>query len=145
MAPDCIFNVTGLTDNTFHGFFVTNIVTIVFLILCSVPFCVQLVTACDKLCKLYFSKYFTGVFKKIHCVLQTVIRLYWVASQCRQFYAPERKSKRNKQGFNQQLIQTVPLTDDCIPGLQTRPILVFMEPSYLHLQLPRHWLSNRTV
>ena len=131
MAPDCIFNVTGLADNSFHRFFVTNIITIVFLILCSVPFHVQLVTVCDKLHKLYFSKYFTSVFKKIHCVLQTVIGLYRVASQCRQFYAPERKSKRNKQGLNQQLIQTAPPTDDCIPGLQTRPILVFTEPSPL--------------
>ena len=131
MAPDCIFNVTGLADNTFHGFFITNFITIVFLILCSVPFHVQLVTICDKLCKLYFSKYFTSVFKKIHCVLQTVIRLYWVASQCRQFCAPEQRLKRNKQGLNQQLIQTVPPMDDCISGLQTRPILVLMEPSPL--------------
>ena len=60
-----------------------------------------------------------------------MIGLYWVASQCRQFYVPEQKSKRNKQGLNQQLIQTVPPTDDCIPGLQTRLILVFTEPSPL--------------
>ena len=33
--------------------------------------------------------------------------------------------------MNQQLIQTVPPTDDCIPGLQTRLILVFTEPSPL--------------
>ena len=131
MAPDCIFNVTGLADNTFYRFFITNFISIAFLILCSVPFRIQLVTACDKLCKLYFSKYFTGVFKKIYCVLQTVIGLYQVASQCRQFYAPERKSKRNKQGLSQQLIQTVPPTDKCIPGLQTRPILVLAESSPL--------------
>ena len=121
----------GLADNTFHGFFITHFISIAFLILCSVPFHVQLVTACDKLCKLYFSKYFTGVFKKIYCVLQTVIRLYWVASQCRQFYVPERRSKRNKQGLNQQLIQTAPPTDNCISGLQTRLILVLTEPSLL--------------
>ena len=131
MAPDCIFNVMGPADNTFHRFFITNFITIVFLILCSVPFCVQLVTVCDKLHKLYFSKYFTSVFKKIHCVLQTVIRLYQVASQCQQFCAPERRLKRNKQGLNQQLIQTAPPTDDCISGLQTRPILVLTEPSPL--------------
>ena len=84
------FYVTGLADNnSFHGFFITNFITIVFLILCSIPFCVQLVTVCDKLCKLYFSKYFTSVFKKIHCVLHTLIGLYRVASQCRQFCAFE--------------------------------------------------------
>ena len=131
MAPDCIFNVTGPTDNTFHGFFITNLISIAFLIPCSVPFHVQLVTICDKLCKLYFSKYFTSVFKKIYCVLQTVIGLYQVASQCRQFYVPKHRSKRNKQGFNQQLIQTASPTDDCISGLQTRPILILMESSPL--------------
>ena len=131
MAPDCIFNVTGPADNTFHRLFITNFISIGFMILCTVPFHVQLTTACDKLCKLYFSKYFTGAFKKIYCTLQTVIGLYQVASQCRQFYAPERKSKRNKQGLNQRLIQTAPPTDKCIPGLQTRPILVLTEPSPL--------------
>ena len=128
MASDCIFNVTGLADNSYHRFFITNLIT-VFLILCSVPFCVQLVTICDKLRKSYFSNYFTGVFKKIHCVLLTVIRLYWVASQCRQLYVPERES-------SQQLIHTVPLTDDCILGPQTRPILVIMEPSPSPLLAP---------
>ena len=136
MAPDCIFNITGLVDNTFHGFFITNFITIVFLILCSAPFHVQLVTVCDKLHKLYFSNYFTSVFKKIHCVLLTVIRLYWVASQCRQLYAPKQKSKRNKQGLSQRLIQTVPPMDDCIPGPQTRLILVYTEPSPSPLLAP---------
>ena len=117
MAPDCIFNVTGPVDNTFHRFFVTNFITIVFLILCFVPFHVQLVTIYNKLHKLYFSKYFTGVFKKIYCVLHIVIRLYWAASLCSQFYVPKQKLKRNKQGLNQRLTQTVPLTDDCVAGL----------------------------
>ena len=136
MAPDCIFNVTGLADNSFHRFFVMNFIPIVFLILCLVPFHVQLVTVYDKLRKLYFSNYFTGVFKKIHSVLLTVIGLYWVASQCRQLYAPEQKSKRNKQGLSQQLIQTVPPTDDCIPGPQTRTILVITESSPSPLLAP---------
>ena len=67
----------------------------------------------------------------MYCVLQTVIGLCRVASQCWQFYAPECRSERNKQGLNQQLIQTAPPTDECIPGLQTRPILVLTEPSAL--------------
>ena len=41
------------------------------------------------------------------------------------------KIKRNKQGLNQRLIQTVPPMDECISGLQTRPILVLTEPSPL--------------
>ena len=131
MALDCIFNVTGLADNTFHGLFITNFISIAFLILCIVPLHVQLVTTSDKLCKLYFSKYFNVIFKKIYYVLQTVIGLYWVARQCHQFYVPECRSKRNKQGLSQQLLQTMPPTDECVPGLQTRRILVLMEPSPL--------------
>ena len=133
MAPDCIFNVTGLADNTFHGLFITNFISIAFLILCIVLLHVQLVTACDKLCKLYFSKYFNIIFKKTYRVLQTVIGLYRVARQsiCHQFYTPKCRLKRNKQGLSQQLIQTMPPTDECISGLQTRPILVLMEPSPL--------------
>ena len=128
MVPDCIFNITGPADNSFHRFFITNFITIVFLILCSVPFHGQLVTVCDTLHKLNFLNYFTSVFKKIHCILLTVIGLYRVASQCRQLYAPEQKLKRNNSGLNQQLTQTAPSKDDCTPGLQNRPILVITEP-----------------
>ena len=95
------FNVTGPADNTFHRLFITNFIFIAFLTLCIVLLCVQLVTACDKLCKLYFSKYFNIIFKKIYRVLQTVIRLYQVARQCHQFYAPEHRSRRNMQGLSQ--------------------------------------------
>ena len=83
MAPDCFSNIMCLANNTVQGFFITN-----FLLLCLVPFHVQLVTGCDKLHKLHFSMLFTGVFMKKHCVLKMVIRLYRVADQCRQLYAP---------------------------------------------------------
>ena len=76
-------------------------------------------------------KIFQHHFQEIYRVLQTVIGLYQVARQCRQFYAPEHKSKTNKQGLSQRLTQTMPPTDKCIPGLQTRLILVLMEPSPL--------------
>ena len=71
------------------------------------------------------------VFSRRYIVFCKLIGLYQVASQCRQFYAPKHRSKRNKQGLNQQLRQTASPTDDCIPGLQTRPILVLMVPSPL--------------
>ena len=131
MAPDCIFNVTGPADNTFHRFFITNFITIVFLILCSVPFCVQLVIAVTNCINCTFQNITLVVLRKIHCVLQTVIGLYQVASQCRQFCAPKRRLKRSRQRLNQRLIQTVPPTDICIPGLWTRPILVLTKPSPL--------------
>ena len=75
-------------NNIIQGFFVTNFIIFMLLLLCLVPFCVQLVTGHDKLHKLHFSTFFTGVFMKIHCVLKMVIGLYRVACQCRQLYAP---------------------------------------------------------
>ena len=44
---------------------------------------------------------------------------------------PCKNQKRNKQGLNQQPIQTAPLTDECIAGLQTRPTLVLTKFSSL--------------
>ena len=88
MTPDCGFNITGLASNTIQGFFVTYCITFTFLLLCLVPFWVKLVTSCDKLHKLHFSKIFTGVFMKILCVLNIATGLYQVAHQCRHFQAP---------------------------------------------------------
>ena len=96
-----------------------------FLLLCLVPFQVQLVTGCDNLCKLHFSKFFIGVFKKILCVL------YRVAHKCRQFQAPVPKSKRNKQELNQRPTQSSPLTDEYTTGFQIRPTLVLNKYSPL--------------
>ena len=124
MAPDCGFNITGPASNTFQGFFVTNIITFMFLLLCLVPFRVQLVTSCDKLHKLHTLKFFTSVFTKIHCVWELVIGLYWVAHLCRQLYAPVQKSTRNNQELNQRPIQMAPLMAKYTTGFQIRPTLV---------------------
>ena len=123
------FHVTGLANNTFHGVFITKFIFIAFLILCIIPLQVQLVTVYDKL-YFHFHKHFNATFKKIYCVFQIVIGLYWVARQCRQFYAPELRLKQTIQESSLLLIQTVPPTDECIPVLQTRPILIRLtEPS----------------
>ena len=132
MAPDCGFNITGLANNnTIQGFFITNIITFTFLLLCLVPFQVQLVTGCDKLCKLHILKFFTGVFTKIHCVWESVIGLYQVAHLCRQLYAPLQKSKWNNQELNQRPIQAAPLMDEYTTGFQIRLTLVFDDYSPL--------------
>ena len=135
----------GPANNTVQGFFITNIITFTFLLLCLVPYRVQLVTGCDKLHKLHFSKFFTGVFTKIHCVLKTVIRLYRVARQCRQFYAPVRKSKRNNQELNQRPIQTAPPTDEYTMGFQIRPTLVLDDYSPLLVPLMTEESTSQTV
>ena len=131
MAPDCGFNITGPASNTLQGVFVTNVITFMFLLLCLVPFWVQLVTGCDKLCKLHTLKFFTGVFTKIHCVWELTIELYQVARLCRQLYAPMQKSTRNNQELNQRPIQTAPPMDEYTTGFQIRLTLVLNDYSPL--------------
>ena len=131
MALDCGFNITGLASNTIQGFFVTSIITFTFLLLCLVPFWVQLITSCDKLCKLHTLKFFTGVFTKIHHVWELIIGLYRVTRLCRQLYAPMQKSTRNNQGLNHRPIQMAPPTDEYTTGFQIRPTLVLNDYSPL--------------
>ena len=68
---------------------------------------------------------------KIHCAFKTVIGLYRVVHQCRQLYAPVRKSTRNKQNLNQRPPQTTPPTDEYTMGFHIRPTLVINEYSPL--------------
>ena len=131
MAPDCGFNITGLASNTIQGFFVTNVITFTFLLLCLVPFWVQLVTGCDKLHKLHILKFFTSVFMKIHCVWESIIGLYRVAHLSRQLYAPMQKSTGNNRELNHRPIQTAPLMDEYTTGFQIRPTLVLDDYSPL--------------
>ena len=121
----------GLAITTIQGFFITYCITFTFLLLCLVPFWVQLITGCDKLRKLHFSKIFTGVFMKILCVLNIATGLYRVAHQRRQFQAPVPKLKRNKREMNQRPTQSAPPTDEYTTGFQIRLTLVLDEYSTL--------------
>ena len=78
---------------------------------------------------------------KIHCVFKTVIRLYRVACQCRQLYAPVQKSTRNKLELNQR----PPLTDEYTTGFQIRPTLVIDEYSPLLAPLMIEESTPKTV
>ena len=102
-----------------------------FLLLCLIPFWVQLVTSCDKLHKLHSFNIFTGVFTKILCVLNIATGLYRLAHQCRHFQAPMPKLRRDKHELNQKLTQSAPPIDEYIAGLQIRPNLVFDDNSPL--------------
>ena len=128
MALDCGSNITGLASNTIQGFFVMNIITFTFLLLCLVPLWVQLI---NKLHKLHVFKFFIGVFMMIHCVWELIIGLYWVACLCRQLYAPMQKSTRNNQELNHRPTQMVPLMDEYTTGLQIRPTLLLNDYSPL--------------
>ena len=131
MAPDCGFNTTGLANTTAQGFFVTYCITFTFLLLCLVPFRVQLVTGCDNLCKLHYFNIFTGVFGKIFCIWNIITGLYRVAHQSGHFQAPVPKIKRDKCELNQQPLQSVPPIDEYITGIQTRQTLVLDDNSPL--------------
>ena len=89
-----------------------------------VPFQVQLVTSCDTLHKLHCFNIFTGVFVKIFCIWNIITGLYWVTHQSGHFQAPVLKIKRDKCELNQQPLQSAPLIDEYIAGIQTRQTLV---------------------
>ena len=131
MAPDCGFNTTGPAITTAQGFFVTYCITFTFLLLCLVPFWVQLVTGCDNLCKLHCFNIFTSVFVKIFCIWNIITGLYWVARHSKHFQAPMLKIKRDKHELNQQPLQSAPPIDKYIRGIQTRQTLVLDDNSPL--------------
>ena len=131
MAPDCGLNITGPAITTAQGFFVTYYITFTFLLLCLVPFWVQLFTGCDKLHKLHCFNIFTGVFVKIFCIWNIITGLYWVVHQCGHFPAPMLKFKKGKRELNQKPIQSAPPIDEYTTGIQTRPTLVLNDNSLL--------------
>ena len=106
-------------------------ITFTFLLLCLVPFQVQLVTSCDKLHKLYCFNVFTDVFVNIFCIWNIITGLYRVACQCGHPQAPMPKLKRDKHELNQKPIQSAPPIDKYTTGIQTRPTLVLDDNSPL--------------
>ena len=88
-----------------------------------------MVTICDKL---HFYKRFNIVFKKLHSTFQTVYGLYQVARQCHQLHVPKHQLKKTTRRPRQQPTQTLLPSDEYIPALMTRPILIhYTEPSPL--------------
>ena len=132
MAPDCSSNTTSPAITTAQKFFVMYCITFVFLLLCVVPFRVQLVTSCDTLHKLHCFTIFTSVFVKIFCIWNIITGLYWVARHSGHFQAPVPKIRRDKRELNQQPLQSAlqPI-DKYIAGIQTRQTLVIDDNSPL--------------
>ena len=131
MALDCGLNITGPAITTAQEFFVTYCITFTFLLLCLVPFRVQIVTGCDNLHKLHCFNIFTSGFVKIFCIWNIITGLYWVACQCGHFQAPMPKLKRDKCELNHKPIQSAPPIDEYTTGIQTRPTLVLDDDSPL--------------
>ena len=148
MALDCGLNITGLALTTAQEFFLMYCITFTFLLLCLVPFWVQLVTCCDNLCKLFCFNIFIGVFVKIFCIWNIITALYWVVCQCGHFQAPVLKLKRDKRELNCKFVQSAPPKDKHTTGIQTRPILVLNDdPPLLTLKEVskpmKHKISSR--
>ena len=131
MAPDCGLNITGPAIITAQEFFVTYCITFTFLLLCLVPFQVQLVTSCDNLHKLLCFNIFTDVFVKIFCIWNIITGLYRVVHQCGHSQAPMPKRKRDKCKLNHKPIQSTPLIDEYTTAIQTRPTLGLEDDSPL--------------
>ena len=106
-------------------------ITFAFLLLCLVPFRVQLVTGCDNLRKLHCFNIFTSVFVKIFCIWNIITGLYRVVHQCGHSLAPVPKFKRDKRELNHKPIQSAPPKDEYITQIQTRPTLVLDDDSPL--------------
>ena len=88
-----------------------------------------MVTICDKL---HFYKCFNIVFEKLYSIFHTVYKLYWVARHCHQLHVPKHQLKKTTRRPCQQPTQTLPPSDEYIPALMTRPILIhYTEPSPL--------------
>ena len=131
MALDCGLNITGPAFTTAQEFFVMYCITFTFLLLCLVPFWVQLVTGCDNLHKLLCFNIFTSVFVKIFCIWNIVTGLYQVAHQCGHSQAPVLKLKRDKRELHHKPIQSAPPIDEYTTGIHTRPTLVLDDDSPL--------------
>ena len=129
MAPDCISNYTGPAYHNLDVSFATNFIFTAFLLLFTTPIWVQVVTICDRL---HFYKWFNVVFKKLYHTLQVVYGLYQLARECHQLHTPECRLKKTAQRPRQQLTQSLPPLDECIPALTTRLILIrYLEESPL--------------
>ena len=105
MALDCGYNITGLAFIATQEFLVMYCLTLVFFILCVVPFRVQFI---DILWKLLPFNIFTGIYVKTLCVWNIIIGLYQAARECRHSQAPVPKLQKEKCAQDQQPLQSAP-------------------------------------
>ena len=108
----------GPAYHNLHRSFIMNFIFITFLLLCTILIQVQIVTICDRL---NFYKCFNVVFGTLYCIFHMAYRLYRVARQCHQLHVPKHRRRKTTRRPHQQLMQTLPLLDKCIPDLKTRP------------------------
>ena len=110
MAPDYNFNHTGLAHHNFDGSFITQFIFAAFLLLFTIPICVQVVNIYDRL---HFNRQVCALFKIFHHIFQTVLGLYQLAQECRSLQEPTLRT-------NQDFVQTSPPPDELLFVLMTR-------------------------
>ena len=129
MALDCTCNTTGWAFIATQEFLVTYCITFVYFLLFVVPFRVQLV---DTLHKVFCFDIFTGIFMKLFCIWNIILRLYRVAHECGHSQVPEPKLHKEKHEQDQQPLQSaLPPKDEYLVGIQTRQTLVIEDNSSL--------------
>ena len=85
MAPDYTFNHTGPAHHNFDGSFITHFIFAAFLLLLTIPICVQVVTIYDRL---HFHRWIRALFKNFHHIFQVVLGLYRLAQECCRLQEP---------------------------------------------------------
>ena len=128
MALDYTFNHTGLTHCNFDGSLVTHFIFAAFLLLFTIPICVQVVTIYDRL---HFHRRIRALFKNFHHIFQMVLGLYQLAQECRSLQEPTCRLQEPTLRTNQDFVQTSPLLDELLFVLMTRSIICQPEESPL--------------
>ena len=114
MALDYNFNYTGLAHHNFNRSFVTHFIFTAFLLLFTIPICVQAINIYERL---HFDRWICALFKNFYCIFQAVLRLYQLAQECCHLQEPTLRT-------NQDFVQTSPLLYELLFVLMTRSILV---------------------
>ena len=121
MPPNYNFNHTGLAHHNFDGSFITHFIFTVFLLLFTIPICVQVVTIYDRL---HFHRWICTLCKNFHHIFQTVLGLYQLAQECRSLQEPACRLHEPTLRTNQDFVQTSPPLDELLFVLMTRSILI---------------------
>ena len=114
MALDYNFNHTGPAHHNFDGSFITHFIFAAFLLLFTIPICVQVVNIYDRL---HFHRRICALFKNFHRIFQTVLGLYQLAQECRNLQKPALRT-------NQDFVQSSLPLDKLLFVLTTRSVLV---------------------
>ena len=115
MAPDYNFKHTGLAHHNFDGSFVAHFIFTAFLLLFTIPICVQAINIYDGL---HFCRWICAWFKNSCHIFQTILGLYQLAQECCRLQEPALRT-------NQDFVQTSPPQDEFLSVPMTRSILVY--------------------